>query len=138
MGRRGVFVADLLSDLFARLRNGQAARRVSVTAPYSGLSAAVVGVLAGQGFVRGARALELRAGVRELEVFLKYDEEGVGAIRKLRRVSKPSRRVSARLRDLPRASRGLGCWILSTSRGVMHCARARELGVGGEILGEVL
>lgn len=74
----------------------------------------------------------------KIEIDLKYNTEGDGAIRKIRRVSKPSRRVYRSIHELPLASGGLGSWIMSTPKGVMHCAEAREKRVGGEILGEVL
>lgn len=143
MGRaKGVLVSDKISDLFTRIRNGQQARRVTILAPYSGLSTSVLSVLIERGYIRSARVLHPdprpAPQYKQLEIFLKYDEEGEGAIKKIQRVSRPTRRVYSRIDELCRNARGLGCWILSTNQGVLHCGKARELRVGGEVLGEVL
>lgn len=142
MGRKGVCIRDGLSDLFTRLRNGQMAQRASVRAPYSGVALAVLSILVERGYLRGVRVVgpeSVRAPQYDMvEVFLKYDPTGRGAINSIKRVSLPSRRVYKRISKLPLPSAGLGCFILSTSRGVLHCADARRLRVGGEVLGEVL
>lgn len=142
MGKKGVCLADPLSDLFTRLRNGQNARRVSIRTPYSRLLLSVLTVLLERGYLRGVRVIPPESPkapqYNTMEVFLKYDPLGKGAIKSIARVSKPSRRVYTPIDKLPRASSGLGCFILSTPKGVLHCAEARRLRVGGELLGEVL
>ena len=143
MGRKkGGLVSDKLSDLFTRIRNGQLARRVSILAPYCRLSCAVLAVFIERGYIRSVREIEIAPRpapqFKQLEVFLKYDEEGQGAIKKIKRVSKPCRKVYSKIDDLSRNGRGLGCWILSTPQGVMHCGKARERRVGGEVLGEIM
>lgn len=142
MGRKGVVLADPISDLFTRIRNGQLARRASILHPYSRFSAAVVQVLVAQGYLSGMSVIP-PASPRapqydKIQIDLKYDSHGNGAIKKIRRVSKPSRRIYRGFQELPLASGGLGSWILSTPEGVVHCAEAREKRVGGEILGELL
>ncbi len=142
MGKKGVLVRDGLSDLFTRLRNGQMARRASIRAPYSRLSLSVLSVMTERGYLRGVRVVGpecVRAAQHDqLEIFLKYDPHGKGAINEIRRVSKPSRRIYKRIEKLPVSNAGLGTYLLSTSRGVMHCADARRYRVGGEVLGEIL
>lgn len=142
MGRKGVWLRDGLSDLFTRLRNGQHARRLSVRAPYSRLALNVLSVLLERGYIRGVQLIKpssVKAPQYDmLEVFLKYDSQGRGAMNMIKRVSLPSRRVYRRIKDLPRPNHGLGTFILSTPRGVIHCTDARRLGIGGEVLGEVL
>lgn len=139
---RGVLLRDPLSDLFARLRNAQQAKRASLLFPESRFTKQVIQVLIQQGYVQDMCVIPplspKHAQFNHVKITLKYDEQGNGVIKKLRRVSKPSRRMYRGIRELPLASGGLGMWVLSTPKGVMHCAEARQRGVGGEVLGEVL
>jgi small subunit ribosomal protein S8 len=129
-------MSDPLGDLLTRIRNGQRARKATVSSPASRLRANVLEVLKREGYIRGYSAVELRAGVNELSVELKY-HEGQPVIREIQRVSKPGRRVYAKIADLNKVHNGLGISILSTPRGVMSDAEARAANVGGEILCEV-
>jgi small subunit ribosomal protein S8 len=81
--------------------------------------------------------VELRPGLKELHIELKY-HEGEPVIRDISRVSRPGRRVYSKIEDLPRIYNGLGVAILSTPRGVISDAEAREAHVGGEILCKVM
>ncbi len=90
-------------------------------------------VLQREGYIRGYTASEPETGKAELSIELKY-HNGEPVIRELRRVSKPGRRVYAGVKDLPEVYNGLGIAILSTPRGVMSDAEAREAHVGGEVL----
>ena len=129
-------MTDPLGDMLTRIRNGQMARKSSVTAPASRLRANVLEVLKREGYIRGYSQAEQRAGVVELSIELKY-HEGSPVIREISRVSKPGRRVYSKIRDLPKVSNGLGISILSTPRGVMSDAEARAANVGGEVLCQV-
>ncbi|MBO6838125.1 MAG: 30S ribosomal protein S8 [Alphaproteobacteria bacterium] len=126
-------MSDPLGDMLTRIRNGQHARKAVVPVPASKMRARVLDVLQREGFIRGYSETELRPGVRELSVELKY-HDGEPAIREMMRVSKPGRRVYSKIKDLPRFYNGLGIQILSTPQGVMSDAEAREANVGGEIL----
>lgn len=129
-------MTDPLGDMLTRIRNGQRARKTAVVAPASKLRMRVLDVLQREGFIRGYSEYEVRAGVRELKIELKY-HEGDPAIREISRVSKPGRRVYSSISDLPRVYNGLGVSILSTPRGVISDAEAREAHVGGEVLCKV-
>jgi small subunit ribosomal protein S8 len=129
-------MTDPLGDMLTRIRNGQLAKKSSVTAPASRLRANVLEVLKREGYIRGYSQSELRAGIAELTIELKY-HEGAPVIREIARVSKPGRRVYSRIKDLPKVSNGLGISILSTPRGVMSDAEARAANVGGEVLCKV-
>jgi small subunit ribosomal protein S8 len=129
-------MSDPLGDLLTRIRNGQRARKATVSSPASRLRANVLEVLKREGYIRGYSSVELRAGVSEIAVELKY-HEGQPVIREIQRVSKPGRRVYAKIDDLRKVHNGLGISILSTPRGVMSDAEARAANVGGEILCEV-
>jgi len=129
-------LSDPLGDMLTRIRNGQRARMASVQSPASRLRANVLEVLKREGFIRGYSVEELRAGVSELKIELKY-HEGEPVIKKVSRVSKPGRRVYSKIADLPKVYNGLGISILSTPRGVMSDNEARAANVGGEVLCEV-
>ncbi len=126
-------MSDPLGDMLTRIRNGQMAGKGEVKSPASNLRRNVLDVLHREGYIRGYTAAELGAGKNELAIELKY-HNGTPVIRELKRVSKPGRRVYAGVKDLPRVYNGLGIAILSTPRGVMSDAEAREAHVGGEVL----
>jgi small subunit ribosomal protein S8 len=128
-------LTDPLGDLLTRIRNGQRAKKDSVTTPASKLRVRVLDVLKREGYIRGYTEEEL-AGHAGIRVELKYFE-GQPAIRHVARVSKPGRRVYSGSTELPRVRNGLGISIVSTPRGVLSDAEAREQNVGGEVLAEV-
>ena len=129
-------MTDPLGDMLTRIRNGQMARKAKVTAPASRLRANVLDVLKREGYIRDFSQAEVRPGVAEITIELKY-HEGQPVIREIARVSTPGRRVYSKIKDLPRVSNGLGISILSTPRGVMSDAEARAANVGGEVLCQV-
>jgi small subunit ribosomal protein S8 len=126
---------DPLGDMLTRIRNGQRAKMDSVMTPASKLRANVLEVLKREGYIRGYTEEEL-AGHAGLRVELKYFE-GQPAIKHVARVSKPGRRVYSGSSELPRIRNGLGIVIVSTPRGVLSDAEARDQNVGGEVLAEV-
>ncbi|TVR80599.1 MAG: 30S ribosomal protein S8 [Rhodospirillales bacterium] len=126
-------MTDPLGDMLTRIRNGQRARKNAVTAPASMMRVRVLEVLQREGFIRGYDRYEVRSGVSELRIELKY-HEGQPVIREISRVSKPGRRVYSKIKDLPKVYNGLGISILSTPQGVLSDAEAREANVGGEVL----
>jgi small subunit ribosomal protein S8 len=129
-------MSDPLGDMLTRIRNGQRVGKQTVCCPASKFRANVLDVLEREGFIRGFSWAELRTGVQELTIELKY-ADGEPVIREIDRVSTPGRRVYSKIKDLPRVYNGLGISILSTPRGVLSDAEAREANVGGEILGRV-
>jgi len=124
-------LSDPLGDMLTRIRNGQAAQKSTITSPASRLRVNVLEVLAREGYIRGYNRDEGAHGALSIE--LKY-HNGAPVIRRLKRVSRPGRRVYSGVKDLPRVYNGLGIAILSTPRGVMSDAEAREAHVGGEVL----
>jgi len=129
-------MSDPLGDMLTRIRNGQMAKKSSVVAPSSKLRANVLDVLKREGFIRTFEEYENRPGIRELKIELKY-HEGTPAIQEISRVSKPGRRVYSKIKDLTKFYNGLGISIISTPRGVMSDAEARQANVGGEVLCQV-
>jgi small subunit ribosomal protein S8 len=131
-----VSLSDPLGDLLTRIRNGQRANKQTITAPASKLRESLLRVLEKEGYIRGFERYSVRDGIDELRVELKYSE-GVPVINEIMRVSKPGRRVYAKIADLQKVYNGLGISIISTPRGVMSDQEARQANVGGEILCQV-
>jgi small subunit ribosomal protein S8 len=126
-------MSDPLGDMLTRIRNGQMAAKSAIKAPASKLRANVLEVLRREGYIRGFETVDLGDGKAELSIELKY-HNGEPVIRELRRVSKPGRRIYKGVNDLPSVYNGLGIAIVSTPRGVLSDAEAREARVGGEVL----
>ena len=129
-------MTDPLGDMLTRIRNGQQARKDSVLTPASKLRARVLDVLQREGYIRGYSDSTDSGSAAALRIDLKYFE-GQPAIQHVARVSKPGRRVYSGAQDLPRVRNGLGIVIVSTPKGVLSDAEAREQNVGGEVLCQV-
>ena len=126
-------MTDPISDMLTRIRNGQKAGKIKVAVPASKKHSNILDVLQREGYILGYETEEVRAGVSNLLVELKYFE-GEGVIQEIGRVSKPGRRVYSSVSDMPRVHNGLGISILSTSKGVMSDFEARQQNVGGEVI----
>ena len=126
-------VNDPIGDMLTRIRNAQLRRRPKVSTPASNMRARVLDVLAEEGYIRGYTRVEQKGSLPEFEIELKY-YNGQPAIKEISRVSTPGRRVYSPVRDLKTVANGLGVAILSTPKGVMSDARAKEENVGGEII----
>jgi small subunit ribosomal protein S8 len=129
-------MSDPLGDMLTRIRNGQRANKSVVAVPASKLRSNVLDVLQREGYIRGYSWSEIKTGIAELNVELKYSD-GQPVIREISRVSKPGRRVYAGIKKLQPVYNGLGISILSTPRGVMSDNEARAANVGGEVLCQV-
>ncbi len=124
---------DPLGDMLTRIRNAQMRGKSTVVSPASKLRAWVLDVLADEGYIRGYEKTTGADGHPALKISLKYFD-GAPVIRELRRVSTPGRRVYRACKDLPSVRQGLGVSIVSTPKGVMSDAHARQANVGGEVL----
>lgn len=124
---------DPIGDMLTRIRNAQGRGKSTVRTPASKMRARVLDILQQEGYIRGYEAATGANGHPELEVSLKYFD-GAPAIREVKRVSTPGRRVYMGVKDIPSVRQGLGVSIVSTSRGVMSDASARAANVGGEVL----
>ena len=138
-------MSDPLGDMLTRIRNAQRARHTVCTAPASKLRANVLDALKREGFIRGFAAEELRPGVAQLRIELKYNE-GEPVIKEITRVSKPGRRVYSKIHELPRNGSQtrvrLRCELTGRSRGNYRkfklCRIAlRDLASAGQIPGMV-
>ena len=125
-------MSDPIADMLTRIRNAQAADKVSVSMPSSKLKVAIAKVLKDEGYVDDFAVRENGAKPL-LELGLKY-YAGRPVIARIERVSRPGLRVYKGSGDIPKVLNGLGVAIVSTSQGVMTDKKARAAGVGGEVL----
>lgn len=134
-------VNDPISDMLTRIRNGILAGHTLVAMPSSKLKAAIAEILREEGFIESHEVVDDDlSGFKVLRIHLKYigsRRERRSVISGLERVSTPGRRIYAKRSEIPWVLSGLGIAILSTPKGVMSGRRARQLGVGGEILCKV-
>lgn len=126
-------VNDPIADMLARLRNAAEVRHTQVLMPASKLRVAVAKILKDEGFIEKLEVTKDKPQP-QLRVWLRYDDKKRPVLTGVRRVSKPGRRVYAGKSEIPWVRHGLGIAIVSTTRGVMTGARAKRMGLGGEIL----
>ncbi|MCR5225197.1 MAG: 30S ribosomal protein S8 [Alphaproteobacteria bacterium] len=130
-----MMMTDPISDMLARIKNACQRYFETVDIPSSKLKAGILRVLEREGYINGFK--EVTVGERKfLRVELRY-YEGKSVIQALDRVSKPSRRVYSKLKKIDSVFNGFGIYVLSTSKGVMSDAEAKENNVGGEVLCKV-
>ena len=125
-------MSDPIADMLTRIRNAQATEKQSVVIPASKVKQAIAQVLKDEGYIEDFAVRE-NDGKAMIEIGLKY-YAGKPVIEKIERVSRPGLRIYKGRDDIPRVMNGLGVAIVSTSRGVMTDRRARETGVGCEVL----
>ena len=126
-------MTDPLGDMLTRIRNAQMRKSSKVSTPGSPIRKNVLDVLQAEGYIRGYSTVDFDNGRSEFEIELKY-YDGEPVIRDIERISRPGRRVYASVKNIPRVANGLGVSILSTPKGVMSDAEARDQNVGGEVL----
>ena len=131
--RTDMMINDPLSDMIARIKNAATRKRSKVLTPASRLRQRVLDVLQDEGYIRGYNLVQNPGEFPQFEIELKYFD-GQPVIAEIARVSKPGRRVYSAIGDLKPVKNGLGISILSTSKGVMSDASARDANVGGEVL----
>jgi len=125
-------MTDPIADMLTRIRNGQKARKVSVSMPASKSKEAIASVLKDEGYIVDYK-VDGDAADRQLTIELKYFK-GAPVIEKIQRTSRPGLRIYRGKEELPKVLGGLGVAIVSTSAGVMSDRQAREKGIGGEVL----
>ena len=126
---------DPISDMLTRIRNAQAVDKETVSMPLSTIKVGIAQVLKEEGYIIdfGNDVDDNNSVKKNLTVTLKYFE-GLPAIAKIERVSRPGLRIYRNKNELPRVQNGLGIAIISTSKGIMTDKKARKLGQGGEVL----
>jgi small subunit ribosomal protein S8 len=129
-------MTDPIADFLTRIRNGIMANKVDVVCPRSTIKLKLAEILKDEGFVDAVSKSD-DSVQGSIAVTLRYDNRHNSAITGIKRISKPGQRCYVGASNLPKVRNGLGVAILSTSKGLMTDRKARELGVGGEVLCEV-
>jgi small subunit ribosomal protein S8 len=126
-------ITDPFADMLTRVRNAGNAKLNSVDIPGSRIKAALAGVLKEEGYIRNFKFIkDNKQGI--IRIYLKYDKNDRHAIFGLERISKPSRRVYVKGKDVKPVLNGMGVSVLSTSRGILTDKQARQENLGGELL----
>lgn len=126
-------VTDPVADMLTRVRNAQVVNMETVEMPASKMKTAIAQIMLREGFIKGCEVVE--EGVQgTLKLKLKYGSNGEKTISGLKKISKPGLRVYCRKDQIPKVLNGLGIAIISTSKGIVTDAEARELNVGGEVI----
>jgi len=131
-------VNDPIADMLTRIRNAVMSGHAQVAVPSSKIKFEIAKILKEEGYLDGFETVDSeKAGQKVLRLKIKYvgeRRERKPVLTNLERVSKPGRRIYTHKQNIPWVLSGLGVAILSTPKGVMTGSRARQLGVGGEIL----
>jgi small subunit ribosomal protein S8 len=125
-------MSDPIADMLTRIRNAQMVQKVSVTMPASKLKTAIAEVLKAEGYIDNFAVRDAESKP-QLEIALKY-YAGKPVIEHIERVSRPGLRVYKGRHDIPNVMNGLGVAIVTTPKGVMTDRKARQAGIGGEVL----
>ena len=126
---------DLIADTFTVIRNALMIKKENVDVPASKITAAIMGILKDERYIDNFKLIEdKKQGI--LRIYLKY-LGAKPAIRNIKRVSRPGLRIYVRRDKIPVVLRGRGIAIISTPSGVITDRKARELGVGGEVIGYI-
>jgi small subunit ribosomal protein S8 len=125
-------MSDPIADMLTRIRNAQSVEKPVVSMPSSKLKVAIAQVLKDEGYIDGF-AIKAEGVKSELEISLKY-YAGRPVIERIERVSRPGLRIYRGRDAIPQVMNGLGVAIVTTPKGVMTDRKARQAGVGGEVL----
>ncbi len=127
---------DPIADMLTRIRNANSAKFKTVDIPASKMKKSIAQILFDEGYIKEVEEIDdNNQGI--IRVSLKYTDKGKNVISGLKRISKPGLRIYAAKDELPKVLNGLGIALISTSKGVMTDKKARELGIGGEVLAYV-
>ncbi len=126
---------DPIADMLTRIRNANTAKHDTVDIPASKMKIAIADILLDEGYIKKYDLVDGENGFKDISVSLKYnDNKREKVLTGLKRISKPGLRIYAGKDELPKVLGGLGVAIISTNSGVITDKKARELGVGGEVL----
>lgn len=126
-------MTDPVSDMIVRIKNASDSKKESVVFPHSKLKLAILDVLLKEGMVKSF-AKKGKKIAKFIEVVLIYDENGAPKIKGAERVSKTSKRVYNKSKDIRKVKSGMGLLILSTPQGIMTDKAAKAANVGGEAM----
>ena len=126
-------ITDAIADMLTRVRNAGTAKHETVDIPASNIKKDIARILLDEGYVKNFELIEDgKQGL--IRIVLKYTGNKQNVITGIKRISKPGLRVYANKDELPKVLGGLGVAVISTSKGIMTDKKARNEGVGGEVL----
>jgi len=128
-----MFGTDPIADMLTRLRNAISAKHKTVEIPASKEKVEIAKILLEEGYISEYKLVEA-GSFKNIEISIKYDENGQSVIQGLKRISKPGLRIYSDKDHLPKVISGLGIAIISTNKGIVTDKVARSLNVGGEVL----
>ena len=127
-------MSDPIADMLTRIRNANTAKHDTVDVPASRMKLAIADILQEEGYIKKYDVIE-EGSFKTIHIELKYGaNKNERIISGIKRISKPGLRVYAGKEDMPKVLGGMGIAIISTNQGVITDKKARELGVGGEVL----
>jgi small subunit ribosomal protein S8 len=126
---------DPVADMLTRIRNGLAVRKTEVRMPHSKLKQSVASILADNKYIVSSRVEG--EGIEKSLILQILEEDSASPITEISKVSKPGRRVYAKVKDIPTVKQGRGMVIVSTSKGIMTGDEAKQQKLGGEVLCQV-
>lgn len=126
---------DPIADMLIRIKNAQTVKKKIVNIPFSKIKYEIAKILEKEGFIEEAR----KRGrlIKKIIIQLKYNEKGEPCIKDVKRISKPSRRIYLKWKDLYYPKSGYGILILSTPKGILTSKEAKRLKLGGEAICEI-
>ena len=125
---------DPIADMLTRIRNASSQKHKSVDVPASKEKLAIAQILFEEGYIKSFEEIKEENNQGVIRITLKYTEKVIDG---LKRISKPGLRVYASKTELPKVLNGLGIALISTSKGIMTDKKAREAGLGGEVIAYV-
>ena len=125
-------MTDPIADMLTRIRNALVVKHDEVDIPASNMKKEIARILLAEGYIKGYEIVGEKG--ETIRVALKYGAKGEKVISGLKRISKPGLRVYAGSQELPKVLGGLGIALISTSKGIMTDKKARQEGIGGEVL----
>jgi len=125
-------MTDPVADMITRIRNGNLVNKDYVVIPYSNFKEGIIKVLKEEGFIKDYAIVE-EGKAKYIRVFLLYSGKRK-AITEIKRASKPGRRIYVDRDEIPEIKSGYGIAVLSTSKGILSSKKAKEMGIGGELL----
>lgn len=126
-------MTDPIADMITRIRNAGRSLKDVVDIPASKLKLEIARVLKEEGYIKDYKYIK-QSAKGMIRIYLKYDNNRDFAIKGLKKISKPGRRIYVDKDDLPKVLGGLGIAIMSTSKGIMTSHRSRKEGIGGEVI----
>jgi small subunit ribosomal protein S8 len=129
-------LTDPIADMLIRIKNAVMRKKDRVSVPYSKMKERIADILKKEGFITDYK-VEGEGVKKNIDIYLKYDEQGEPIINDVRKISKPGRRIYVSKDEVPWVKTGMGIAILSTSKGIVTDREARRLKIGGELICEV-